>query len=192
MGKKSDRVDYSHMLYYDIIDSTATTAARQGRDVEAHRARCQELKEYINRWLDRAIGEARRQQDEIYPVNGSKTSKNDCKHAFLRDVHARIWAEKIIGMLMNAADSFEMLVRIYVVPCTFVGTIVSRQGLNPEIQGSRFWEHWSRVTKKCAAFEPKAKANSHFFASCDGRTDWTSGGRTPAAVGKYFGCEGRF
>ena len=48
-------------------------------------------------------------------------------------------------------------------PCTFVGTIVSRQGLNPEIQGSRFWEHWSRVTKKCATFEPKATANSHFL-----------------------------
>jgi len=162
-GKKSDRVDYSHMLYYDIIDSTATVAAHQGRDAEDHRARCQQLKEYINRWFDRSMGEARRHQDEIYPINGDKTSTNDCKHAFLRGVNARKWAEKIIGMLVTAADSFGMLVRIYVVPCTFAGSIVYRQGLAPEIKGPRFWEHWSRVAKKCATFESKAKANSHFL-----------------------------
>ncbi|MCX6925093.1 MAG: phosphoribosyltransferase [Verrucomicrobia bacterium] len=162
-GKKSDRVDYSHMLYYDIIDSTATVASRQGQDTEDHRERCHQLKEYINRWFDRSIGEARRNQDEIYPVNGNKTSTNDCKHAFLRGVNARIWAEKIIGMLVGAADSFRMLVRIYLVPCTFVGSIVYRQGLDPDIRGRRFWEHWSRVAKKCAAFEPKPAANSHFL-----------------------------
>jgi hypothetical protein len=162
-GKKTDRVDYSHMVYYDIIDSTATVAARQGRDTEDHRQRCQQLKEYINRWFDRSMAEARSHQDEIYPVNGSKTSTNDCKHAFLRGVNARVCGEKIIRMLVSASDSFGMLVRIYVVPCTFVGSVVYRQGLNPEIKGQRFWEHWSRVAKRCATFEPKPAANSHFL-----------------------------
>jgi hypothetical protein len=163
-GKQADRVDYSHMLYYDIVDSTATVAARQGQDTEDHRERCKHLEEYINRWFDRSIGEACQHQDEIYPVNGNKGSTNDCKHAFLRGVNARLWAEKIIGMLVLAADSFGMLVRIYLVPCMFAGSTVYRQGLDPEIKGRRFWEHWTRVAKKCAAFEPQQTANSHFLA----------------------------
>jgi len=162
-GKKSDRVDYSHMLYYDIIDSTATVAARRGQDVEDHRSRCRELKGYINRWFDRSIGEARRLGDEIFCVNGTKASTNDCKHIFLRGVNARIWAEKIIGVLSSTALSFGMLVRIYLVPCDFAGSLAYRQGIDPEVKGSRFWEHWSRIAKQCAGFEPKPSSNTHFL-----------------------------
>jgi hypothetical protein len=162
-GKKAERVDYTYMLYYDIIDSTATVAVRRGRDVVEHREQCQQLKQYINRWFDRTLGESLASGNPITCINGSKSSTNDCKHIFLGGPRPLSRAEDVIAMLAGTATSFGMLVRIYLVPCNFAGTSAYQQGFDPEVKGERFWEHWSRVAKKCAAFEPKPPATGHFL-----------------------------
>lgn len=162
-GKRVDRVDYSHMVYYDIIDSTATYAARQGKDVENHRALCAQLKQFLNRWFGRTSGNALPHGDEIICVDGHRTSTNDCKHVFIRGINSRALVEKIVEGIAVAASSFQMMARIYVVPCSFAGTSAYRQGNDPEVKGTRFWEHWSRVAKKCADFEPRPPATSSFL-----------------------------
>lgn len=166
-GKVKGRVAYSHMLYYDIIDSTATIAARKGKDVEDYRKRCGELKQHINRWLVRRMGDGRAQGHKIYPVNGSETSTNDCKHIFLGGGQALRLAEEIVTMLIEGASSFGMLVRVYFVPCNFVGSTVYRQGVDPEVKGELFWEHWSRVTKKCSTFEAHTTLGHFLLIAAD-------------------------
>jgi hypothetical protein len=162
-GKRADRVDYSHMVYYDIIDSTATYAARQGKDVEQHRAQCLQLKQYLNRWFDRAAADALRHGDDIVCVNGDRTSTNDCKHVFVRGVNASTLVAKIVEGILFAAGSFKMIARIYVLPCNFVGSTVYRQGSDAEMKGTRFWEHWSRLAEQCAELEPEPPAVSSFL-----------------------------
>jgi hypothetical protein len=162
-GKRADRVDYSHMVYYDIIDSTATYAARQGQDVEQHRQLCVQLKQYLNRWFNRAEANALQHGDDIMCVNGSKASTNDCKHVFVRGVNSPALVSNIVEAITVAAATFKMMARIYVIPCGFAGSTVYRQGSNAEMQGTRFWEHWSRLSKRCSDFEPKNPASSSFL-----------------------------
>jgi hypothetical protein len=162
-GKLSDRVDYSHMVYYDIIDSTATHAGRQGANVEYHRNSVMQLKQHLNRWFDRSMGEAQRRSDEIVCINGTKNSTNDCKHVFFRGVNSRLWAERVITVVAKAAATFQMCARIYVVPCAFVGSSAYRRGFDPEIKGMRFWEHWSRLAKQASLFEPQPPSGNSFL-----------------------------
>ena len=162
-GRTLDRVDYSHMLYYDIIDSTATHAARRRKNVEEHRKRVNSLKGVLNRWFDRAIGQSHETGDTITCVNGTKASSNDCKHVFIRGVNAKKWLSRVISGIVHSSDTMGMFVRIYAVPCTFAGTGAYRQGADPEIQGKRFWEHWSRVSKACSRLEPQQPVTASFL-----------------------------
>lgn len=162
-GKKADRIDYAYMVYYDIVDSTATTAVRRGVDAEDHRRQCSLLKDYVNRWLERAVSRDRSAAGEMASVNGSKSSSNDCKHIFFRGNRALANATEVVTMLIEAASTFQMLARISLVPCNFAGTLAYRRAAaDPEIVGSRFWEHWSRLAKGASSLEASFPGK-HFF-----------------------------
>ena len=54
-GRAADRYDFKHMLYYDIVDSTATRAGKAGVDVEQYRQNVRAFNSHFGDNLERKI-----------------------------------------------------------------------------------------------------------------------------------------
>lgn len=149
-----DKHNYKYMLWYDIIDSTGTKAGRRGKDLESYRKQIKGFKDLVNNQFHTISITARKKRCEIYCWNGDKTSKNDMKHVFFNGKFARRYVEDVVAMLLEGTKALpNVRVRIYIVPCNFVGTSAYRRESDTEVIGERFWEHWSRLLKTGSSLE---------------------------------------
>lgn len=163
-GHLTGRRDYQFMLYYDIVDSTGTVAGRSGEDLSVYRNRVRSLKQFLNDGFRRIAQEALTASSEVYCWNGDRSSTNDCKHVFIGGTSAGLFLQQVINLLARALEAvLSMRLRIYVVPCNFVGTTAYRQEWDTEVSGDRFWEHWSRLVRAGKEFEKQVDAASSFL-----------------------------
>lgn len=163
-GRFGDSIEYSHLVYYDIIDSTATTVARTAKNVEAHRRAALDYKRHVNTTLSRLTAKAESSGAHVFCQNGHKSSTNDCKHIFFSGVDCDKHIQSAITSLLSASKAFLVCVRIIVIPCGFAGSLVSKHPLDPDVEGERFWEHFSRVHKQIEKLEPKGERKDCFVA----------------------------
>jgi hypothetical protein len=162
-GKAEDRTDYQYMVYYDIVDSTATKIGQTGIDVERYRAQVKEFKQHVNAQFDALSRVAVSNQSEVFCQNGNKTSTNDCKHVFFRGGRSLKYLHDVLRLLFEGAAYIGIRVRVHVVPCNFAGSSAYRQGFDPEVRGERFWEHWSRVSKHATVHEKEVDSEYSFL-----------------------------
>jgi hypothetical protein len=153
-GRMQGMHSYRYFIYYDIVDSTATHAARRGGDSENHEQRVEGLKRVINKAMESMAINARKHRGEVYCTNGNTESDNDCKHIFISGRMARRYVGECIYRLLYLTDSFPGInVRMYAVPCDFVNSKAYRQQNSEEVRGKRFWTNWSRLLEAGKAFE---------------------------------------
>lgn len=150
---QDERHKYVYMLFYDIKDSTGTIAGRTGHDLEIYRPYVRKFKESVNNVFNRLSSHANIKNCEIYCWNGDKVSSDDSKHVFIKGNDSLNYLELVAGTLINAASSWDLNIRIHIVPCNFAGTGAYRRREGTEITGERFWEHYSRLAKICSAYE---------------------------------------
>ncbi len=162
-GKAEDRIDYLYMVYYDIMDSTATKIGRTGINVEQYRQKVMDFKKHVNAQMDVISRAAAGNKSEVFCQNGNKSSTNDCKHVFFRGGRSLKYLRDVLRMLFEGAGYMGIRVRVHVVPCNFAGTSAYRQGFDPEVRGERFWEHWSRVSKEAARREGDIAPDASFL-----------------------------
>ncbi|MEO0108451.1 MAG: hypothetical protein ABIK62_04685, partial [candidate division WOR-3 bacterium] len=164
-GRAVGRRDYDYMVYHDIKDSTATKAGREGKDVAAYRDAIQHFTEAINNSLHRFMQRVRKNSGgEVYPTNGNERSMNDCKHIFVGGNGARSNTIYVVRMLLDQLRYHpEVRARIYVVPCRFVGVTTYRLEQDTEVEGQRFWDHWSRLKKAGDGLEAQVAVDSSFL-----------------------------
>jgi hypothetical protein len=143
-GRLPFRRQYKYLVWYDIRNSTAT-GLPSDQAVDEHRERVRAFKKQINDRLRRVARSITFAQEEIHCWNGDLDSDNDEKHIFLSGRGARRNAQAVLSELLAAQRGTNIHARILVIRCDFVGTLVYRLGLTPEIHGSRFWEHLSRL-----------------------------------------------
>ena len=61
---------------------------------------------------------------------------------------AGTFLSEVLYLLTKALEAVPPInLRVYVLPCNFVGTTAYRQEWDTEVSGDRFWEHWSRLLK---------------------------------------------
>jgi hypothetical protein len=168
-GRLAGRRDYQYMVYYDIIDSTATTAGRSGIDVDAFRRKVSGLKELLNSGFRRLSHEAQRAASEVFCWNGGRDSTNDCKHVFIGGPSATALLNEVLHHLTASLEAFGTLrLRIYVIPCNFAGSSTYRMEWDTEVSGDRFWEHWSRLQRGAKEFEEASgKVNSFLLVAVE-------------------------
>jgi hypothetical protein len=159
-GRIYARHDYAFMLWYDIIDSTGTRAGAELRDVDEYRNDVQEYKKLVNKHFQSITHSSKKKRCEVYCYNGDYRSFNDEKHVFFRGQYARDYVEHVLEMLLESAAVFNGIrVRIMIVPCGFVGTSAYRHENETEVSGARFWEHWSRLSKRGRELESRSEEN---------------------------------
>lgn len=155
---------YRYFIYYDVVDSTATHAALEGREVERRRVETDQMELLINRSLQQASIIARKQRGEIFCCNGSLESTNDSKHIFFSGKFAKRHMMDVVARLLLITRSYPgLLLRIHVLPCDFAGSEAFRYQSAPEVAGKRFWEHWSRVAKQAKLLEQRASSVESFL-----------------------------
>lgn len=164
------RHDFSHLLWYDIIDSTGTRAREGGRDVEQYRGRVRRLKEHLNGQIQSLEVSAKKQGCMIYCVTGDKSSYNDEKHIFVGGRFARRHLVQVLEMLREATQAIGgVRVRMILVPTTFVGSSAFLWQGDAEVSGERFLEHLSRLKKKCRELEERWELVGSFVSVADDR-----------------------
>ena len=153
-GRLSQRRDYQYVVWYDIVDSTATEVDVEGGDVVARRSAVERFKGTISGQLRALANYARRGGDEIYCWRGGVQSRDDEKHVFVKGAATPgRYVGDVIRTLVRLAGSCGVQLRIVASECGFAGSRAYRLGSDPEVEGERFWEHLSRVKKAVRQLE---------------------------------------
>ena len=162
-GKVVGRRDYSYLVWYDVIDSTAAIAGRSGLNIDEYRREVAEFKDAVNRLITRMSREVADELGEIFPWNGDASSTNDEKHIFLRGPRALRHVEQLVDALFTTAHVWpHVRIRVFATQCNFMGTPVYRGETDTEVKGRHFWEYWSRVKQGAKGYETRC-ANGESF-----------------------------
>jgi len=153
--KRGDSISYKHVLYYDIVDSTATKRISANKEIEEYRMRISETKKAINSILRALEQEADQEKEEVYCWNGDITSTNDAKYVFFTGKKVgfglRRVADFVTKLLTLSNDDIHF--RLIISPCDVFHSSVFRHVLKTEVDGPQFWEHFSRIQKKFKELE---------------------------------------
>lgn len=164
-GRLAARHEYTYMLWYDVVDSTATEAAAAGADIDEHRRQVFEFKQGAIVILQQISHRAQRRNAGVFAWNGDIISGNDEKHLFFSGKFAARWLMQFLESLMIELRSTPAVrIRAHVLPCNFVGTAVYRYMDDAEVTGERFWEHGSRLRKQLREIERTHDGAGSFFA----------------------------
>jgi hypothetical protein len=167
-GKLQGLHEYKYCVYYDVVDSMATSAAQSGRNTEERERQVVALKQAINRVIGELAIVARKHRGEIYCTRGDVTSYDDGKYIFISGKWALRYLNDCVERLVLLTKSFtDVRLRLYVVPCNFVRSAAFRYQNAPEVQGLRFWASFDRLIKAGRQFEPAVKEEHSFLLVAD-------------------------
>lgn len=155
--QSSNTVLYQHMIYYDIVDSTATKKKVTRKDVDFYRNKISKTKNSINGFINKIEKEAATNDEEIYCWNGDKTSTNDAKHVFFSSSKKGFNLRRVSDFLdrLYAHADEDIYFRSIVTPCDAYHSHVFRRFKSIEVEGEQFWEHYSRISKQFKDLETK-------------------------------------
>lgn len=159
------RHDYQYLLWYDIVDSTATQAVPAGADVPAHRRKVKAFKARFNGQLKDLAYSARRQRANVYSFLGDLSSFNDEKHIFFSGEFSMRHLVQVLDALLDCAGTSGVSVRVLLVRTDFAGgSRAYRYEGDSEVSGETFWEHLSRLRKGLRSIEDDVMVGSSFLA----------------------------
>jgi hypothetical protein len=184
-GRFKDRHKYKFVVYYDIVDSTATKAARQGESTESREYQVFKMKQSINRTFTIVAASAAKHRCEVFCTRGSIDSDDDGKYIFVSGKMARNYADQCIQSLLLITESFPGIhFRIYALPCGFVRSDAYRYTNDQEVRGPRFWTNLSRVLGIGKKYEEIAGVDQSFLIVGD-QEYWST-----SSISIYRGCSG--
>ena len=155
-----DTINYDYVIYYDIVDSTATKKMSSYKEIESYRNKIKRVKYSINSFIEMMQKDAFKTQDEIYCWNGDTSSTNDAKFIFLsskREGFSLRRIKEFIDRLYNLSDK-DMSFRTIICPTNAFYSRVFRRFQRNEVEGEQFWEHYSRIHKYFKKLEEQFNA----------------------------------
>jgi hypoxanthine phosphoribosyltransferase len=158
-------IQYDYVLYYDIVDSTASKKMKTSGEIESYRNAIRRAKAAINDSVSYMQKKAKDDKDEVYCWNGDVTSTNDAKYIFFSSVKAGFSLRRVkefIDRLYSFSTS-EISFRVVVCPANAFYSKVFKRFQRTEVDGEQFWEHHSRVLKKFKELEENYEANKNLI-----------------------------
>lgn len=148
---------YDYVLYYDIVDSTATKKMKTEKDIESYRVNVRRVKSAINDFVNHMQKKAKEDRDEIYCWNGDKDSTNDAKYVFFSSAKEGFSLRRIkeFSDRLYALSNSQIAFRVIVSPASAFYSKVFKRFQRTEVEGEIFWEHLSRVHKRFKELEGK-------------------------------------
>lgn len=148
---------YDYVMFYDIVDSTATQKMSGEKEVESYRVNIRRVKSAINDFVNNMQKKAREDKDEIYCWNGDATSTNDSKYVFFSSAKDGFSLRRIREFIdrLFALSNSQIAFRVIVSPANAFYSKVFKRFQRTEVEGETFWEHYSRIHKKFKELEAK-------------------------------------
>lgn len=146
---------YNYLIWYDIVDSTATEKVKTEMEVDSYRKSVKKVKTAVNDFIRTMEKEALAKGDEIFCWNGNASSYNDEKHIFFSSSKLGFSIKRVrefLDRLFSNANS-KIAFRVIAIPTNAFYSEVFRRFEKSEVEGERFWEHFSRVRKKLKEIE---------------------------------------
>jgi len=153
-------ISYDYVVYYDIVDSTATKKSKLGNDIESYRNQIKRIKYSINNFISIMEKKAREEREEIYCWNGDEVSTNDAKYVFFSSTKIGFSlrrAKEFITRLYELSNS-DISFRAIICPANAFHSHLFKRFQRTEVEGDIFWEHFSRIQKKFSELELKFKS----------------------------------
>lgn len=148
---------YDYIVYYDIVDSTATKKMKVEKEIESYRNSVRRVKISINDFVSQMQRKAKDEKEEIYCWNGDANSTNDAKYVFFSSIKPGFSLRRVrefIDRLYNLS-SFEISFRAIVCSTNVFYSKVFKRFQRTEVEGEQFWEHFSRSQKRFKELELK-------------------------------------
>ena len=156
-------IQYDYVLYYDIVDSTATKKMKTQNEIESYRNAVRRVKARINDFVGQMQKKAKEENEEIYCWNGDTTSTNDAKYVFFSSVKGGFSMRRVrdfIDRLYNLSSN-EISFRVIACPANAFYSKVFKRFQRTEVEGEQFWEHYSRVHKFFKDLETKYESHKN-------------------------------
>jgi hypothetical protein len=152
---------YDYLMHYDIIDSTAVRDLQSRSEVETYRKIISRSKIAINELILEIQRDAEKAKQHIYCWNGDPFSTNDGKYIFFTDKNN--YAVRRIKELLDRlyyVTSGEISFRVIVSPTNVFWSKVFRRFQRTEVEGTHFWEHYSRLEQNVKEHIKELQINS--------------------------------
>lgn len=161
-GKMLKRVNFSDVIWYDIIDSTGEKSGLAGADLRLYRENVRGFKDNVNKDIQSMSRAFCSDGDGtiLYPWYGTSTSSNDEKHIFICSDDGPSLLSKIVDAMLGRASVHRVRIRILCIRCDFAGPSAFKYEADPEVYGETFWEHLSRVKKRLREYEDEISGDS--------------------------------
>ena len=103
-GKTDKIINFSTVLWYDIINSTGQKSGLGGVELNDYRSRVLAFKHDFNRQVYGLRRDAERQNAMVYAWQGPITSKDDEKHIFITGTRNVEWLYQASKLLVSTAE----------------------------------------------------------------------------------------
>ncbi|MDR3168063.1 MAG: phosphoribosyltransferase [Treponema sp.] len=160
-GHIQKRHDYDYMIWYDVIDSTATHVPHD--KTREHRRNVLSFKETINDILEQTRIGAKKKNVDMFEKQGPG-SKDDEKHIFLSGNLSTSYLQKILIDLLKTSRSFNINLRVAIVPTDFVLSAVYREISTNVLFGTTFFEHYKRLETELRKIQDANFTGGNFLA----------------------------
>jgi len=158
-GKQDRRVNYTSVLWYDIIDSRAKKSGLTAGPHREYRSRVRSFKHQINQNIYGLVRDAARAGGWVHPWQGPLRSKDDEKHLFFAGTRSLSWLQQALEILISSADANGVCVRVLLVKTNFSGDTAYKYETEPAVEGELFWEHFSELRSKVKSIETELRFN---------------------------------
>lgn len=158
-------IHYDYVLYYDIVDSTATKKMKTAIEIESYRKAISRVKFGINNFVNHMQSKTKKEKDEIYCWNGDSTSTNDAKFVFFSSSKVGFSIRRVrefIDRLFSFSTS-EISFRVIACPTNVFYSKVFKRFQRTEVEGEQFWEHYSRIHKRFKILEEKFNSQKNLI-----------------------------
>ncbi len=169
-GRLEHRINFSNVLWYDIVDSTGQKSGLTGGDLKLYRDRVRDFKKEIGKEIFGLTKDASRQNGLIHSWQGGVFAKDDEKHIFFAGTRNLSWVRETLKILLRRAQVHGVLVRIIALPADFAGIPAYRFKNEATVDGEQFWEHLSRVKSQLRKMEEQPKTTYLWVGGKLGRT----------------------
>lgn len=139
------RYDYKYMIWYDIIDSTASRVPYD--HINEHRRNVTSFKKVINEVLEQTVIIFKKNDVSMFCKDGWN-SKDDEKNIYISGEMSLPAIKKILEDLLTISKKFSVNFRSLIIPTDFVSSYVYREIGSNLIRGQKFLEHLARVKTK--------------------------------------------
>jgi len=166
-GRSDKRINFSYVLWYDVIDGLGQKGGLSGEALSNYREKVASFKHDVIRHLHGLRRDAAQSNVMIEIWQGPLDSKDDEKHLFFTGTRGLGWLQQATKIVLMTAETHGICLRSLAINTNFAGPTAYKHKTSPTIEGAVFWEYLSRLKPQLKETEIERNWNPHGRPPCN-------------------------